>query len=39
MLKNAEKKNGLNNLMVIMFESMMVAERGEFLPDNPREQG
>lgn len=30
MRKHAEKKNGLHDLMEIMLESMMVAERGEF---------
>jgi len=39
MRKHAEKKNGLHDLMVIMHENLMVAERGNFLPDNPREQG
>ena len=31
MCKHAEKENGLQDLMEIMLESMMVAERGEFL--------
>ena len=35
MRKHAEKKNGLHDLMEIMLESMMVAERGEFLAENP----
>lgn len=35
MRKHAEKKNGLHDLMEIMLESMMVAERSEFLADNP----
>ncbi len=39
MRKHAEKKNGLHDLMEIMLESMMVAERGEFLADNPRNKG
>ena len=30
MRKHAEKKNGLHDLMEIILESMMVAERGEF---------
>ena len=34
-LKHAEKENGLNDLMEIMLESMMLAERAEFLKDNP----
>ena len=33
--KHAEKKNGLHDLMEIMLESMMFAERGGFLADNP----
>ena len=33
MRKHAEKKNGLHDLMEIMLESMMVAERGEFLAE------
>ena len=37
--KHAEKKNGLHDLMEIMLESMMVAERGEFLADNPGNKG
>ena len=32
MRKHAEKKNGLHDLMEIMLESMMVAERGEYDP-------
>ena len=39
MRKHAEKKNGLHDLMEIMLESMMVAERGEFLADNPGNKG
>ena len=39
MRKHAEKKNGLHDLMEIMIESMMVAERGEFLADNPGNKG
>ena len=31
MCKHASKGNGLHDLMEIMLESMMVAERGEFL--------
>ena len=31
MRKHAEKENGLHDLMEIMLESMMVAERGDFL--------
>ena len=37
--KHAEKKNGLHDLMEIMLESMMVAERGEFPADNPGNKG
>lgn len=33
------EKNGLHDLMEIMFESMMVAERGEFLAENPGYKG
>ena len=39
MRKHAEKKNGLHDLMEIMLESMMVAERGEFLAENPGNKG
>ena len=39
MRKHAEKKNGLHDLMEIMLECMMVAERGEFLADNPGNKG
>lgn len=39
MRKHAEKKNGLHDLMEIMLESMMVAERGEFLAANPGNKG
>ena len=35
MCKHAEKENGLHDLLEIMLESLMVAERGGFL----REQG
>ena len=31
MCKHAEKENGLHDLIEIMLESMMVAERGEYL--------
>ena len=31
MCKHAEKENGLHDLLEIMLESLMVAERGEFL--------
>ena len=37
--KHAAKGNGLHDLMEIMIESMMVAERGEFLSDNPGNKG
>ena len=36
MRKHAEKENGLQGLMEIMLESMMVAERSEFLHENPQ---
>lgn len=39
MRKHAEKKNGLHDLMEIMLEGMMVAERGEFLAENPGNKG
>lgn len=39
MCKHAQKKNGLHDLMEILIESMMVAERGEFLADNPGNKG
>ncbi len=39
MRKHAEKENGLHDLMEIMLESMMVAERSEFLQENPSNKG
>ena len=39
MRKHAEKENGLQDLMEIMLESMMVAERGEFLRESPGNKG
>ena len=39
MRKHAEKENGLHDLMEIMLESMMVAERGEFLRSSPGNKG
>ena len=39
MCKHAQKKNGLHDLMEIMLESMMLAERSEFLIDNPSNKG
>ena len=39
MRKHAAKGNGLHDLMEIMLESMMVAERGEFLAENPGNKG
>ena len=39
MCKHAAKGNGLHDLREIMLESMMVAERGEFLADNPGNKG
>ena len=37
--KHAAKGNGLHDQMEIMLESMMVAERSEFLADNPGNKG
>lgn len=39
MCKHAAKGNGLHDLLEIMLESMMVAERGEFLAENPGNKG
>ncbi|MCC8071358.1 MAG: IS256 family transposase [Bacteroidales bacterium] len=39
MRKHAERENGLHDLLEIMLESMMVAERGEFLRNNPSNKG
>lgn len=39
MCKHAEKENGLYDLMEMMLESMMVAERGEFLAQHPGNKG
>lgn len=39
MRKHAEKENGLHDLMEIMLESIMVAERGEFLQNSPDNKG
>lgn len=39
MCKHAQKENGLQDLFEIMLESMMVAERGEFLSDNQWDKG
>ena len=39
MRKHAEKENGLQDLMEIMLESMMIAERGEFLQNSPGNKG
>ena len=39
MRKHAEKKNGFHDLMEIMLESMMFAERGKFLSENPGNKG
>ena len=39
MRKHAEKENGLRDLMEIMLESMMVAERSEFLHENSQNEG
>ena len=35
MCKHAEKENGLHDLLEIMLESLMVAERSEFLHEHP----
>lgn len=37
--KHAARENGLHDLMEIMLESMMVAERGEFLSGDPDNKG
>ncbi|MBR0499762.1 MAG: hypothetical protein IJJ72_02065 [Bacteroidales bacterium] len=37
MCKHAEKENGLHDLLEIMLESLMVAERGEFLREQEEE--
>ena len=39
MCKHAQKKNVLHDLMEIMLESMMIAERCEFLVDNSDNKG
>lgn len=39
MRKHAERENGLQDLMEIMLESMMVAERGEYLRKTPGDKG
>ena len=39
MRKHAEKENGLHDLMEIMLESMMIAERGEYLSNHPGNKG
>lgn len=39
MRKHAERENGLQDLMEIMLESMMIAERGEFLQNSPGNKG
>ena len=39
MCKHAQKKNGLHDLMEIMFESLMIAERSEFLVENAGNKG
>ena len=39
MYKQAAKGNGLHDLMEIMLESMMVAERSEFLVASPGNKG
>lgn len=39
MCKHAEKENGLQDLFEFMLESMMIAERREFLSQNPGNKG
>jgi transposase-like protein len=39
MCKHAQKENGLHDLLEIMIESMMVAERGEFLAEDQGNKG
>lgn len=39
MCKHAQKENGLHDLLEIMLESMMVAERGEFLIEHQWNKG
>jgi len=39
MHKHAERENGLHDLLEIMLESMMVAERSEFLRTAPSNKG
>lgn len=39
MCKHAQRENGLHDLMEIMLESMMVAERSEFLRDSSGNKG
>mgnify|MGYP000907048969 CR=1 FL=1 len=39
MRKHAEKENGLHDLMEVVLESMMVAERCELLRENPSNKG
>ena len=35
MCKHAETENGLHNLMELILESMMIAERGKYLREKP----
>ncbi len=39
MCKHAQKKNGYHDLMEMMIESMMLAERDEFLAEDPSNKG
>lgn len=39
MCKHAAKENGLQDLFEFMIESILVAERNEFLPANPGNKG
>ena len=39
MCKHSQRENGLQDLLEIMLESMMVAERGEFLRESPSNKG
>ena len=39
MCKHTAKGNGLHDILKIMLESIIVAERSEFLIDNPSNKG
>jgi hypothetical protein len=38
-VKHLDREKGLQDLMELMIESMMMAERREFLSESEREQG